>query len=151
MCRIWGFRYRGTPAALTASACGSKAAPCGFSTPDQSIIRTADSSLLMALYGHAADGYKNGSLYTTVFYSSKDDVRQLQTTFDTIFHHVFAFLSSVTPPHPRNLRNPPPPPPLPPPGAMCLTWFVCWFVGCVVGLLRDCVHSADDVCLVPAI
>ena len=65
--------YRGTPAALTASACGSKAAPCGFSTPDQSIIRTADANLLMALYGHAGDGYKNGSLYTTVFYASRDD------------------------------------------------------------------------------
>ena len=95
LCRIWGFRYRGTPAALTASACGSKPAPCGFSTPDQSIIRTADSSLLMALYGHAADGYKNGSLYTTVFYSSRDNVRQ-----------------------PNYLRLPPLPPP---PGAMCLT------------------------------
>lgn len=63
--------YENTPAALIGSCAGGKL--CGFSTPDQSIVRTANSNLLMALYGHAADGYKNGSMYTTVFYSSSDD------------------------------------------------------------------------------
>jgi hypothetical protein len=65
--------YKNTPAALTGHCAYKKGTPCGFSTPDQSIIRTSDASLLMALYGHAADGYKNGILYTTVFYSSSDD------------------------------------------------------------------------------
>eukprot|EP00658_Telonema_sp_P-2_P038189 TRINITY_DN27443_c0_g1_i2.p1 TRINITY_DN27443_c0_g1~~TRINITY_DN27443_c0_g1_i2.p1 ORF type:complete len:346 (+),score=75.94 TRINITY_DN27443_c0_g1_i2:394-1431(+) len=64
--------YHDTPAALT-GRCGSTGAPCGFSTPDQSIVRTPDGGLLMAMYGHAADGYKNGSLYTTVFYASEND------------------------------------------------------------------------------
>ena len=64
--------YRDTPAAFTGMCKYGGGAPCGFSTPDQSIVRTADGGLLMALYGYAADGYKNGSLYTTAFYSSSD-------------------------------------------------------------------------------
>jgi hypothetical protein len=43
-----------------------------MSTPDQSIVRTADGNLLMAFYGHAADGHKRGTLYTTAFYTSPD-------------------------------------------------------------------------------
>ena len=60
--------YKGTPAAFTGDrlqgrACGAPPGkPCGMSTPDQSIIRTKDGGLLMAMYGHAADGYMNGSL-----------------------------------------------------------------------------------------
>ena len=46
--------FKETPAAFSAAKCGSHG--CGFSTPDQSIVRTADGNLLMALYGHAADG-----------------------------------------------------------------------------------------------
>jgi len=65
--------YRDTPAAFRGTCAYDGGGPCGFSTPDQSIVRMSDSSLLMALYGHAADGYKNGSLYTTAFYSSSDD------------------------------------------------------------------------------
>jgi hypothetical protein len=64
--------YKDTPAAFMGK-CGQKGSLCGFSSPDQSIVRTSDSSLLMALYGHSADGYMNGSLYTTAFYSSSDD------------------------------------------------------------------------------
>jgi hypothetical protein len=58
--------YTNTPAALTAPG-------FGFSAPDQSIVRTPSGDLLMALYGHAKDGYKNGTKYTTVFYTSSDD------------------------------------------------------------------------------
>ena len=64
--------YKNTPAAFTGT-CGAKGTPCGFSSPDQSIIRTPNTNLLMALYGHAADGYQKGSKYSTAFYSSSDD------------------------------------------------------------------------------
>ena len=48
--------YKNTPAAFTGLCAHNR--PCGFSTPDQSIIRTKDSNLLMALYGHAAGGWE---------------------------------------------------------------------------------------------
>ena len=91
--------FKSTPEAFTGHCAYGKGTPCGFSTPDQSIIRTPNGDLLLAVYGHAADGYvsnhkqsssqllvgarpslteclrlqKNGSLYTTAFYSSADD------------------------------------------------------------------------------
>jgi hypothetical protein len=65
--------YKQTPAALTGHCAYGKGGPCAMSTPDQSIVRMKNGELLMAMYGHAADGHKNGSLYTTVFYSSADD------------------------------------------------------------------------------
>jgi hypothetical protein len=65
--------YKHVPPSFTAKmACHGGTKPCGFSTPDQSIIRTSDDSLLMALYGHAADGFKGGSLYTTIYFTSTD-------------------------------------------------------------------------------
>jgi len=54
--------YKDTPAAVTSPNCHGGKKSCGFSTPDQSTIRTSDGNLLMALYGYMADGYKNGSL-----------------------------------------------------------------------------------------
>ena len=60
--------FKGTPTAATGRHCGHIRGNiwrnCGFSTPDQSIIRTSDDRLLMGLYGYMADGFKNGTLCT---------------------------------------------------------------------------------------
>ena len=68
------------PAAFTLkSECGAgttqpKKGKCGLTPPDASIIRTADgSNLLAAFYGYASDGYLNGGLYTTAYFTSADD------------------------------------------------------------------------------
>ena len=36
-------------------------------------MRTADGTLLLAVYGYAADGYKNGSLLTSAYFSSDSE------------------------------------------------------------------------------
>ena len=81
--------YTGTPGAFLAdTGCpGSYAPPptpphgnqkCGLRTPSQSIIRMSNDELLMAFYGHAADGPKlcgdgkNSLCLTTAFYTSAD-------------------------------------------------------------------------------
>ena len=51
--------------------CGGGKFACGFTPPDQNIVRTSNGKLLAAFYGHAADGYKNGTMYTTAFFASQ--------------------------------------------------------------------------------
>ena len=68
--------YEHVPPSFKAKmACHGGTKSCGFSTPDQSIIRTKDDNLLMALYGYAADGHNNGSLYTTIYFTSTDGLK----------------------------------------------------------------------------
>ncbi len=64
--------FTGAPASFSSKKqCAGHA--CGFSSPSQTIVRTANDELLLAVYGHASDGWKNGSLYTTAYFSSADD------------------------------------------------------------------------------
>ena len=64
--------FTGAPSSFSSKEqCGGHV--CGFSTPSQTIVRTANGELLLAVYGHASDGWKNGSLYTTAYFSSADD------------------------------------------------------------------------------
>jgi hypothetical protein len=65
--------FAGIPASFSSKEARCANHVCGFSSPSQTIIRTANNNLLLACYGHAADGRNNGSLYTSAFFASTDD------------------------------------------------------------------------------